>query len=110
MLPSTLSLVAVVSLAFAPAPLPRPVSRAVDLERMQGTWLLVQDRRNGPPAHLPALQAVVRRDRLTFLLGGKVADSWVITASPATKAKALDLSRDEALSPNRILAVYALEG
>ncbi len=81
---------AILSLAFAPAPLPKPDSGKEDLKRMQGRWVSL-------PRVLPdgemvpgGLEVVFAGDRMTFCRGGSGID-WRISLDGTTRPKSLDM-------------------
>ena len=85
-------LLAVLSLAFAPAPLPRPDPSKTDLDRLQGEWQLIEESYEGrPEPRRPEIQMSIGRDRLTFLVGGKPADSYDLTVNAKARPKQFDL-------------------
>ncbi len=95
------------SLAFAPAPLPRPDARQDDLKRMQGSWAVTADYTDGKLSGPSGLRVVIAEDRLAFFLRESPADRWTITLDAKAKPKALDM---KGTGPDSILAVYALVG
>jgi uncharacterized protein (TIGR03067 family) len=109
---SALLLLALLSLAFAPAPLPRPAKRGPngeELKKMQGTWALVSEREEGRQLRVGNVRAVIEDNDLTFFVGGKKTGEWTFTLNATTKPKALDM---QMCPPGDLLirAVYALEG
>jgi uncharacterized protein (TIGR03067 family) len=88
MRPLALCSVAALSLAFAPAPLPRPQRgrEGDDLARLQGVWENVNH--NGRPypqgRDLPEVKGDVWRHNTPL-------DSWTITLDPHSRPKRIDL-------------------
>jgi len=68
------------SLAFAPAPFPRPGSSEKDLKLLQGTWF-------GPGD----LVARFERNTLSYYRGGKLVCTYRITLNASAQPKAMDL-------------------
>jgi uncharacterized protein (TIGR03067 family) len=73
-------LLAAASLAFAPAPFPKPERSDKDLKQLQGTWI-------GPGD----LVARFERNTLSYYRGGKLVCSYRITLNAAAQPKAMDL-------------------
>jgi uncharacterized protein (TIGR03067 family) len=98
------------SLAFAPAPLPRPDRRpgGADLRGMQGEWVLVRESyATGPPRPKRHLRASVAGRGITFSPEGDVlAGWWAFALAPGEAPKAIDLT----LADRLIRAVYSLKG
>jgi uncharacterized protein (TIGR03067 family) len=91
------------SLAFAPAPFPRPAKRdpnKEDLKKIQGTW-------QEPGGFV----WVIRGSRLKFVVGGKTISEWQITLDAGKKPKQFDLhwraGSGQGVSP---LGIYRLQG
>src|SRR5262249_26276642 len=85
---------ATLSLAFAPAPLPkpnRPPTAKGDLRVLQGRWLQV-DVPGGAGAREPLnLVLTVTGDRFTFRRDGRVVSEWTVRLDPAKRPGALNL-------------------
>jgi uncharacterized protein (TIGR03067 family) len=98
------------SLAFAPAPFPKPDRRAgrADLKAMQGEWVLVRETHaTGPPRPKRHLGASFKRGRVTFFPEGDgLAGEWAVTLAAGEQPKAIDLKKGGRL----IRAVYSLKG
>jgi uncharacterized protein (TIGR03067 family) len=62
-----LSLLPLVSLAFAPAPLPRPDPSKEDLKKMQGKWVLESRLYQGRPVAHVVATVEVQGDRWTYV-------------------------------------------
>jgi uncharacterized protein (TIGR03067 family) len=71
---------ALVSLAFAPAPFPKPTSNALDSKALQGTWI-------GADGH----EARFEKDRLTYFRQGKMVTSYMMILNAVAKPKTYDL-------------------
>jgi uncharacterized protein (TIGR03067 family) len=100
---------AVLSLAFAPAPFPRPGLSKADLEKMQGEWIcisfLTEGRRHDLLAH--PLTAKVQGDRMTF---GSPDDTWRLTRDGGGIARHIDFHRVKPLGGiDLIRGVYRLD-
>ena len=65
-----LTFLAVLCLAFAPAPFLKSVPSKHDLKKLQGEWVLVRESHaTGPPRRKRDLAAVIKGGRVTFLPG-----------------------------------------
>jgi uncharacterized protein (TIGR03067 family) len=91
------------SLAFAPAPFPRPIKRDLnkeDLKLLQGTW-------KEPGGFV----WMISGSRLIFMVGGKTISEWQITLNARKKPKQFDLhwraGSGQGVSP---LGIYRLQG
>jgi uncharacterized protein (TIGR03067 family) len=74
---SAVLLSAVVSLAFAPAPLPRPDTGKDDLKKMQGTWEVIDFRYGGRPSAAGVGKVVITGDRMTYhTQAGGISTQW----------------------------------
>jgi uncharacterized protein (TIGR03067 family) len=100
---------AVLGLAFAPAPLPRQ-DRRTDLEKLQGEWVTVSSvLEGGVQTFRPNEDRVVfKGDQLSFVIGGSVSARWTVRLGSAQKLRTLDLRGDRAT--DFILGIYQLEG
>jgi uncharacterized protein (TIGR03067 family) len=89
----TVPLLAVVSLGFAPLPFPKPDPSKKDLQRMQGTWVLVASHRDGMRADLRH-EAVwlITGDVLTISLDGTPERPRLIKLDGRTAPGSIDLS------------------
>jgi uncharacterized protein (TIGR03067 family) len=98
MRPCLVLLLASASLAFAPAPFPKPGSNAKDLNQLQGTWV-------GPGD----LVARFEQNKLSYYRGGKLVCSYRITLNAAAQPKAMDL---DGISDarRRYYVIYELQG
>ncbi len=105
-----LLLAAVLSLAFAPAPLPRPPSGAKDAQRLQGTWVLVSRMHGGVESRNGLGKVVIRGDRLFYhCMDGTVASTWFLALDAGKSPTRYDLKEGRALSPT-LQGAYELEG
>jgi uncharacterized protein (TIGR03067 family) len=102
-------LLVVLSVAFAPAPFPKP-NRQTDLEKLQGEWVTVKSVLEGDEVKLTPGRdtAVFKGDQISFVTGGTVSARWTITLGPAQQPRTLDLRG--AGATNFILGIYRLEG
>src|SRR4051794_7346684 len=100
--------VAVLSLAFAPAPLPRRnAPRNDDFQRIQGTWVVLGA--GGPD--VPANERWVFGAGKLEIRAGDSTYQWEYVIDPRTVPRALDMT----YSPNgrdvsQLKAVYSLDG
>jgi uncharacterized protein (TIGR03067 family) len=104
------------SLAFAPAPFPKPNKGPTprgDLKALQGDWLQVN-----PPGGVmgrPAADLVLRvaGDRFTFMRAGRAVSEWTGHLDTSKKPPTLDLRNAKgapAATGVTVLGVYALAG
>ena len=108
-----LLLAVLVSFGFAPAPLPR-VSRdgpRTDLDRMQGVWVVVDNRVSGiemTPNKGATVQ--VRRNRWTFIdkHDSESRSHWDLQLNPSATPPQIDFEGVEGSTSSR--GVYRLEG
>src|SRR5262249_16818397 len=101
---------AVLSLGFAPAPLPRPNSTKEDMKKLQGGWVRVQltiagrptsDGPNGCPI-------TITGDRLQF---PSAADAWTITLDARKKPKWIDYTgATPSMKGTFFRGIYRIEG
>jgi uncharacterized protein (TIGR03067 family) len=110
-----LSIVCVLpALGFAPAPLPRPSRGPAqgDLKKLQGEWVIVEDRRGGrkidgaPDARLLSIS----RDCWTFSSDGRVDSRWKARLDPSATPRTVDLIAVDGEGIDRVLALYRFEG
>ncbi len=107
-----LLLAAVLSLAFAPAPLTRPEPVKDDLKQMQGTWLVVSCTFEGRPiGEGIAHRMVIAGDRMTFFYAdGGVASKWAFALGPKASPRSTDAKREDAPDYPACRGVYAVKG
>jgi uncharacterized protein (TIGR03067 family) len=108
-------LLAVASLAFAPAPFPRQGAgdpSKEDLKKMQGTWTTLRRTYSGSPLASPGeLTVVFTGDRVKYLVNGVVRTEWIMTLDAKTKPKTLDRKKVSGSGAGQILhGVYHLDG
>jgi uncharacterized protein (TIGR03067 family) len=108
--PAFALLAAVLSLAFAPAPLPRPAKHKDDLTQAQGMWLLVSEVVSGHAQNLRPLHVRIQGDRLSFIVKGVTADEWFITLDSKKAPKHLNMRRIPNGPPNGALGTYTVAG
>jgi uncharacterized protein (TIGR03067 family) len=110
-----LLLAAVVSLGFAPAPLPnppRPEPSKEDLKKMQGAWVRVvlsnQAGAGGAVARDTTARVVIANNRMSYSVSGKVMSEWFITLDAKKAPKVFDNEAVGREGPYR--GIYRLEG
>jgi uncharacterized protein (TIGR03067 family) len=92
-----LPLLAVLCLAFAPAPFPRPRNgpndpRPDDLRRMQGTWVFAYNVQKGVQTRATSdSRWVIAGDTLTTIRDGEVASRCCLRLDTNTKPGSIDL-------------------
>jgi uncharacterized protein (TIGR03067 family) len=107
---------AALSLAFAPAPLPRPPKADLskdDLKRLQGTWILLEETILGKTYPCRELRLmVISRERLAFFEGGEAGSRYAMRLDARRTPKAMDLTPVPRPSGGFLIlrAAYALEG
>jgi uncharacterized protein (TIGR03067 family) len=84
---------ALVSLAFAPAPFPKaakPTPAQADLRAMQGRWLRISGSFGG--TELARVEANIRivENKVAFYLGDRLRDEWSISLNPKQDTKQFD--------------------
>jgi uncharacterized protein (TIGR03067 family) len=80
---------AALSLAFAPAPFPRPGKRVTsesDLQRMQGTWVRVKLTIGGKPG-VQNVAMTITGNRMQW---PSPSDAWVIKLDPSKNPRTID--------------------
>src|SRR4051812_26155940 len=112
-LTSLLAAASLLSLAFAPAPLPKP-PRALDaqddLKKLQGAWSVIAGPTGKGRQPKDDMQVVFAGNRMTFRRGGAVVTDWTITLNAKATPKGIDMKRVFPVAPLTILAVYGLDG
>jgi len=99
----------VLSLAFAPAPLPRK-ERTADLARLQGEWKLVSLTLRGNQRSTVSDVVSIEGDRITYLLDGRVMSKWTLSLD-AGSAPRRCVMRGMGEARGFVTAgVYALDG
>jgi uncharacterized protein (TIGR03067 family) len=101
-------LIAVVSLALAPAPFPKPLSG--DMKQLQGEWVMVSIVLSGEVGHIKPGQvtAIFKGNQLSYLRDGVVTTRWTVILDATQKQKAMDLRGDK--PKNVLLGICRLEG
>lgn len=105
-----LPLLAVLPLAFAPAPRPKPADH-FELRRLQGEWVLIAEYHEGKQL-APRKMSWVFRGRGFDLIDHEGNYRWDVTLDPRAKPKAMDQrsAHDGAGEVTVTKAVYQLEG
>jgi uncharacterized protein (TIGR03067 family) len=106
-------LLAVVSLAFAPAPFPKQGDpNKEDLKKMQGSWTTVRRTYGGKPmTGRGEMTVVISGDRVKYLVDGMVRTEWIITLDAKKQPKIFDRKKVSGAGAGQILrGVYRLEG
>jgi uncharacterized protein (TIGR03067 family) len=105
-------LLAGLSLAFAPAPPPRPDTTKTELKKLQGEWARVRvviAGREAPTGGSPAL-IVIKDDRLEYQTGGKPT-VWALTVDARKKPKVFDIrGLSDGVTSFVYWGIYRLEG
>lgn len=113
MRPRLLLFAAILALGFAPAPFPR-TSRAAkevpDLERMQGTWTIVERRSGKRRLAQENAQVTLRGTRWNFIFDGEVRSEWEIKLDPAARPRALNYAGAGITPSIGLVAIYEFEG
>jgi uncharacterized protein (TIGR03067 family) len=101
---------AALSLAFAPAPLPKPDSNKVDLKAMQGKWtrtLLVMGGSTTRQARGAEVTVTLKGDRMEF----SASDVWKLTLDAKARPRRIGLrGAVPRVAKHLFLGVYRLEG
>jgi uncharacterized protein (TIGR03067 family) len=103
-----LPLIAVLCLAFAPAPFPK---RAVnDLKQLQGMWVLSFTSYSGKPARVTDLRWIVSGNKLTIAEEGSI-HHWTFTLNPAPSTKEVDMRTPSGEKAGDLLlkAIYTVD-
>src|SRR5947207_14829 len=106
-----LSQLVLLSVAFAPAPLPRrgaPADAAADLAAMQGEWVLDHSHSGGmrTPADEQQTVWLFEGDAVTTYWGGRRASRFSVRLDRRQRPGAIDVRQGAALVPGR----YGLSG
>jgi uncharacterized protein (TIGR03067 family) len=93
-----LPLLAVLCLAFAPVPFPKPAKPdpgKADLKKLQGTWAVSRRTINGADqtARSSDMTVVITGDRIRFVVGGDPRTEWTFTLDPTKQPRLLDRSK-----------------
>ena len=85
-----------------------------DLEKLQGTWLLVAMEKDGedvPAEDFKDWKSVYEENRLTLLVGDKVRRRGIVTLEPSRKIKAINTwDQDGPYADQTVPGIYELEG
>src|SRR5262245_18838494 len=93
MRPLVAALLALASLAFAPAPFPKPDPGKEDLEKMQGSWVLSYAHNRGMREEVSGkVVCTIKGDVLTATLDGKKGSTCYIKLDARTNPRSIDLS------------------
>jgi uncharacterized protein (TIGR03067 family) len=99
------------TLALAPAPFPRagrPVRRPTDLERLQGTWAVLECRDDGQPSDPSDVRIVIEQGRWKYVFKGKVQTEWEIKVDAAATPRGID--RKSVQDDRFLWGIYHLDG
>jgi uncharacterized protein (TIGR03067 family) len=99
---------AVLSLAFAPAPFPRPGKRDTndsDLKKLQGAWVRARLTMNGR-SNADSTPITITGQRMQFPVP---SDAWTLTLDVTKKPKTID-ARQIGNGRNVFWGIYRLEG
>jgi uncharacterized protein (TIGR03067 family) len=103
-------LVAVLAMAFAPAPRPKaPSAKLVEMRRPQGQWEAVSRSRDGQPFEMSPLTRtyLIEGGELVSLSRGRVRARWAVVLDPAKAPGAMDLKHERGPA---VLCAYRLSG
>ncbi len=85
-----------------------------DLQKLQGTWLLVAMEKDGedvPAEDFKDWKSVYEEDRLTLLDGDKVRRRGIVTLEPSRKIKAINTwDQDGPYADQTVPGIYELDG
>lgn len=99
------------TLALAPAPFPRagkPVRQPTDLERLQGTWTVLEWRDGGQASDPTDTRIVIEQARWKYVFKGKVWTEWEMKLDAAATPRSLDR---RCVQDDRFLwGIYHLDG
>jgi uncharacterized protein (TIGR03067 family) len=110
LMPHLLLPFAVVSLAFAPLPFPKPDTAKADLGKMQGEWRCVSCILSGKPRDLVAhpITVTVKGDQMGF---GTPDDTWRLVLDVKPGLRRIDFVRVKSLDGTDLIrGVYRLDG
>jgi uncharacterized protein (TIGR03067 family) len=108
----TLAALAWLSLAFAPAPFPRPDPGKNDLKKLQGVWLPVALtlESGGTAAQFPWDRMEIVKDRMTYFKNGVQVCVWTIALDGRKTPKVFDVQGSGVNPSPRYEGVYLLKG
>jgi uncharacterized protein (TIGR03067 family) len=85
-----------------------------DLEKLQGTWLLVAMENDGedvPAEDFKDYKSVYEENRLTLLAGDRVRRRGIVTLEPSRRIKAINTwDQDGPYADQTVPGIYELEG
>ena len=100
---------AALSLAFAPAPFPRPDPSKEDLKKLQGTWLKVYSVPAGNGENEGLL--VIAKQRMSYTLPGMPTGEYEFQVNAKKKPKLFDFKGTGGLvQGNEYRGIYELDG
>ena len=107
---ATLFSVALLSLAFAPAPLPKHRKAEGELDKLQGTWVLTRQECAGVPDKNLRITIVIRGTRFRYLdARGATISEWSLALDTESNPKRLDMA-DLGRPTSSQWGVYRFEG
>jgi uncharacterized protein (TIGR03067 family) len=102
---------ATLSLAFTPAPFPRPSRSKKELNLLQGEWVRIQTTLNGKPTQSGPMTVLIVGDRMTVLLPTRPRSDWRITLDATKDLKVFDFTGLPGPAKGHAFpGVYRLEG
>jgi uncharacterized protein (TIGR03067 family) len=109
---TTLLLLVVLAVGFAPAPFRRAArpKKEGDLDRMQGTWAVVERRYAGNVLKVENAQVTLRGSRWHFVFNGEVRSRWDVRLDPTTAPRSLDYFSADGNPTSVLPAIYRLDG
>ncbi len=88
--------------------------KSSDLDRLQGTWVLVSMEREGevvPPEDLKGSTVMYEKDRVSLRAGASVRRRGIITLDPSRKLKAINTwDLDGPYEDQTVPGIYELDG
>jgi uncharacterized protein (TIGR03067 family) len=100
---------AIFSLAFAPAPLPKPDRGKDDLKRMQGTWELVSFKVRDQPQTTGVHRAVIAGERMTYYdKSGKLWSEWWLSLDVTKAPRRFVWKKGGSTGPVKFRGAYVL--
>lgn len=103
---------ALLSAGFAPAPFPRAArpKKEGDLDRMQGTWAVVERRYAGSVLKVENAQVTLRGSRWHFIFNSEVRSRWDVRLGPTATPRSLDYVSADGNPTSVLPAIYRLDG
>lgn len=105
-----LPLLALASLAFAPAPFLKDGRLAPDLKRAQGKWAVESVRIDGDPALSPPDEVVIEGDTMAYLQGGELQSVWRVSLDATSSPRKCDLRGLGGRARNATVGTWKLDG